>query len=269
MGARGISRGEDEQNEGEKLQMQADSEAQLAKFKAELEADQQAAMEALRKQNDEVREQKQAELEEAFPFIETPDQLTTIEDVKKDMEAAVPMDRLVSGDVGFGIFGRFCDSLVRRLGGDFVFFAERLEVVPRPPVPEPLRAQPFFQAVEVRPLTSGTARRINARQLPVDIHQHTPRVRVFGLIAETAARLLAPDPINHRVFAQPADGTQVRQVGLGDGHGDPQRQVLLGCVLWDRVSDILRHGDGDTLYHVVDKQAQITYIMIHAVGRFR
>ncbi|MBE0975538.1 transcription-repair coupling factor, partial [Escherichia coli] len=44
----------------------------------------------------------QGELEEAFPFIETPDQLTTIEDVKKDMEAAVPMDRLVSGDVGFG-----------------------------------------------------------------------------------------------------------------------------------------------------------------------
>ncbi|MDX2341064.1 transcription-repair coupling factor [Micrococcus sp. M4NT] len=44
----------------------------------------------------------QGELEEAFPFIETPDQLTTIEEVKKDMEAEVPMDRLVSGDVGFG-----------------------------------------------------------------------------------------------------------------------------------------------------------------------
>ena len=44
----------------------------------------------------------QAELEEAFPYIETPDQLTTIEEVKRDMEATVPMDRLVSGDVGFG-----------------------------------------------------------------------------------------------------------------------------------------------------------------------
>ncbi|MCG7421539.1 transcription-repair coupling factor [Micrococcus sp. ACRRV] len=44
----------------------------------------------------------QAELEEAFPYIETPDQLTTIEEVKKDMESPVPMDRLVSGDVGFG-----------------------------------------------------------------------------------------------------------------------------------------------------------------------
>lgn len=44
----------------------------------------------------------QHELEEAFPFAETPDQLTTIDDVKRDMESAIPMDRLVSGDVGFG-----------------------------------------------------------------------------------------------------------------------------------------------------------------------
>lgn len=44
----------------------------------------------------------QHELEEAFPFVETPDQLTTIDEVKRDMESQVPMDRLVSGDVGFG-----------------------------------------------------------------------------------------------------------------------------------------------------------------------
>ncbi|MEB4613935.1 transcription-repair coupling factor, partial [Leucobacter sp. M11] len=44
----------------------------------------------------------QHELEEAFPFAETIDQLTTIDEVKKDMESPVPMDRLVSGDVGFG-----------------------------------------------------------------------------------------------------------------------------------------------------------------------
>jgi transcription-repair coupling factor (superfamily II helicase) len=44
----------------------------------------------------------QRELEEAFPFAETPDQLTTIDEVKRDMESPIPMDRLLSGDVGFG-----------------------------------------------------------------------------------------------------------------------------------------------------------------------
>ena len=44
----------------------------------------------------------QAELEEAFPFPETVDQLRAIVDVKADMERPSPMDRLVCGDVGFG-----------------------------------------------------------------------------------------------------------------------------------------------------------------------
>ncbi len=44
----------------------------------------------------------QTEMEEAFPYEETPDQAKAIEDVKGDMERPVPMDRLVCGDVGFG-----------------------------------------------------------------------------------------------------------------------------------------------------------------------
>ena len=44
----------------------------------------------------------QAELEEAFPYVETPDQLIAINEVKADMEKEVPMDRLISGDVGYG-----------------------------------------------------------------------------------------------------------------------------------------------------------------------
>ncbi|MGO4256038.1 transcription-repair coupling factor [Marmoricola sp. RAF53] len=44
----------------------------------------------------------QRELEDAFPFHETPDQLTTVEEVKADMRRTVPMDRLVCGDVGYG-----------------------------------------------------------------------------------------------------------------------------------------------------------------------
>ncbi len=44
----------------------------------------------------------QYEMEAAFPYDETPDQLSAIADVKKDMESSRPMDRLVCGDVGFG-----------------------------------------------------------------------------------------------------------------------------------------------------------------------
>ena len=44
----------------------------------------------------------QKELEDAFPYQETADQLTTIDEVKSDMERSVPMDRLICGDVGFG-----------------------------------------------------------------------------------------------------------------------------------------------------------------------
>ncbi len=44
----------------------------------------------------------QRELEDAFPFAETPDQLTTVDEVKADMRLTVPMDRLVCGDVGYG-----------------------------------------------------------------------------------------------------------------------------------------------------------------------
>jgi len=44
----------------------------------------------------------QAELEASFPYVETPDQVSVIRDVKHDMETARPMDRLVCGDVGYG-----------------------------------------------------------------------------------------------------------------------------------------------------------------------
>ncbi|MDR3687625.1 MAG: transcription-repair coupling factor [Coriobacteriia bacterium] len=44
----------------------------------------------------------QMEMEAAFPFEETPDQLAAIADVKADMESDKPMDRLICGDVGYG-----------------------------------------------------------------------------------------------------------------------------------------------------------------------
>jgi len=44
----------------------------------------------------------QRELEDAFPYVETPDQLEAISEVKQDMEKPVPMDRVIMGDVGYG-----------------------------------------------------------------------------------------------------------------------------------------------------------------------
>ena len=44
----------------------------------------------------------QYEMEEAFPYQETPDQWQAIQDSKRDMESTKPMDRLICGDVGFG-----------------------------------------------------------------------------------------------------------------------------------------------------------------------
>ncbi|MGH2587092.1 MAG: DEAD/DEAH box helicase, partial [Dehalococcoidia bacterium] len=44
----------------------------------------------------------QQELEAAFPYVETPDQLTALREIKQDMEQPRPMDRVVIGDVGYG-----------------------------------------------------------------------------------------------------------------------------------------------------------------------
>lgn len=44
----------------------------------------------------------QSQFEDAFPYVETPDQLRSIKEIKHDMEQDKPMDRLLVGDVGFG-----------------------------------------------------------------------------------------------------------------------------------------------------------------------
>src|SRR3970040_234728 len=44
----------------------------------------------------------QKELEDSFPYVETEDQKRALVDIKRDMEAPRPMDRLLCGDVGYG-----------------------------------------------------------------------------------------------------------------------------------------------------------------------
>ena len=44
----------------------------------------------------------QRELEDAFPYVETPDQMASIDEVKADMQRSTPMDRVICGDVGYG-----------------------------------------------------------------------------------------------------------------------------------------------------------------------
>src|SRR3712207_4075726 len=74
----------------------------------------------------------QHELEDAFPHTETPDQVAAIDEVKQDMEAPLPMDRLICGDVGFGK-----TEIAVRAAAKAVFDGKQVAVV----VPTTLLAQ--------------------------------------------------------------------------------------------------------------------------------
>ena len=47
-------------------------------------------------------DENQEAFDQAFPYVETDDQIRSIQEIKKDMESSSPMDRLLVGDVGFG-----------------------------------------------------------------------------------------------------------------------------------------------------------------------
>ncbi|MDJ0664325.1 MAG: transcription-repair coupling factor [Acidimicrobiia bacterium] len=83
----------------------------------------------------------QTEFESAFPFEETRDQLTAISDVKVDMEAEAPMDRLIFGDVGFGK-----TEVALRAGFKAVQSGKQVALL----VPTTLLAQQHFNTLEER-----------------------------------------------------------------------------------------------------------------------
>ena len=83
----------------------------------------------------------QTELEDAFPHVETADQLTVIDEIKRDMETPLPMDRLLAGDVGFGK-----TEVAVRAAGKAVFDGKQVAVL----VPTTILAQQHFETFRER-----------------------------------------------------------------------------------------------------------------------
>ncbi len=83
----------------------------------------------------------QAELEDAFVHVETSDQLTVADEIKRDMEAPLPMDRLLAGDVGFGK-----TEVAIRAAGKAVFDGKQVAVL----VPTTILAQQHLETFRER-----------------------------------------------------------------------------------------------------------------------
>jgi transcription-repair coupling factor (superfamily II helicase) len=83
----------------------------------------------------------QTELEDAFAHVETQDQLTVADEIKQDMEAPLPMDRLLAGDVGFGK-----TEVAVRAAGKAVFDGKQVAVL----VPTTILAQQHLETFRER-----------------------------------------------------------------------------------------------------------------------
>lgn len=83
----------------------------------------------------------QVEMEEAFEYVETPDQMKAIIDVKSDMERESPMDRLICGDVGFGKTEIAIRAIFKAVSS-----GKQVAVI----VPTTILAMQHFQTVEER-----------------------------------------------------------------------------------------------------------------------
>ncbi|BCY05697.1 transcription-repair coupling factor [Actinoplanes sp. L3-i22] len=136
----------------------------------------------------------QRELEDAFPYTETPDQMAAIIEVKHDMELQVPMDRLICGDVGYGK-----TEIAVRAAFKAVQDGRQVAVL----VPTTLLAQQHFNTFTER-----------MSQFPVQIRQlsrfQTPKEAALAL--EQAAGGTADIVIGtHRLLAK---STKFKNLGL-------------------------------------------------------
>ena len=83
----------------------------------------------------------QRELEDAFPHVETDDQITVVDEIKRDLEAPVPMDRVLAGDVGFGK-----TEVAVRAAAKVMFDGSQVAVL----VPTTILAQQHFETFKER-----------------------------------------------------------------------------------------------------------------------
>jgi transcription-repair coupling factor (superfamily II helicase) len=136
----------------------------------------------------------QRELEDAFPYTETPDQLSAIDEVKDDMEKPVPMDRLICGDVGYGK-----TEIAVRAAFKAVQDGKQVAVL----VPTTLLAQQHFNTFSDR-----------MTQFPINIRQlsrfQTPMeaARTMEMASEGSADIVIG---THRLLQQT---TRFKQLGL-------------------------------------------------------
>ena len=108
----------------------------------------------------------QREFEDAFEFTETRDQLSAIEDIKRDMESPQPMDRLVCGDVGFGKTEVVMRAAFKALGDGkqvavlaptTVLVFQHFETFKRRFQPFPVRVEMFSRFRAPKEITAGLA----------------------------------------------------------------------------------------------------------------
>src|SRR5207247_2055684 len=136
----------------------------------------------------------QRELEDAFPYVETPDQQAAIDEVKQDMEQPVPMDRVICGDVGYGK-----TEIAVRAAFKAVQDGKQVAVL----VPTTLLAQQHYNTFSER-----------MNQFPVEIRQlsrfQTPREaeQTVGKAADGTADILIG---THRLLQT---STRFKQLGM-------------------------------------------------------